>query len=257
MSEVNEEKKGCSPCGCLVLLGILAVVALVAYLLLAPRFFGKGKTAELESMATELNERFQRTAAFFTEEQQALLADTTFCTEDYDYPNIEISAVYLDHLQRFTDSTYKISVEDKLGFLTTFRVEDIPVFDKVHKKRKLFFSASSIREQHAQELIVVFIIDEFIPPQSFGNDSFISGLLSGQMVLFDMKNAIPLCDKPFVVESGNAIEFKDRELDLKDTDDHLMDELAERMVTRGSIMLREISPYMTFRDNVLGRDNDF
>ena len=68
----------------------------------------------------------------------------------------------------------------------------IPAFDKIQKKKAIFSNASSIEEVYKSNLIAVIKVGVLIPPKTGSDDTFSSGYIEGQLILYDFHNQIGL-----------------------------------------------------------------
>lgn len=253
---MSEEKKSTgfsfTGCGCLVL--ILLVVGVVCYYMFGHWFTSSKDYDRLRKAATENTKKLADTYRFF-EGYDVNSEDSTFnCVSEFAINNTKIIACYYNHLKKFKKSNYKINGD--LTFLTSSCIEMHPVPDEVKENRSLFLGSESIEEINKANLLAVFFVTSFQKPVLVESEGFTGGHLKGKMVLFDMNLQKIYCVVPIEAESGELVKFKDRKLDLKDKNDHLMDELAEEVVLTARTLLSQINSELSFRKNISGRDND-
>jgi hypothetical protein len=239
-------------CGCLVV--ILLVIGVVCYYMFGHWFTSSKDYERYRKTAIENNKKLASTYDFF-ESYDVNSGDSVYnCLTDFPIKNTKVIACYYNHLKKFKKSNYELNGD--LKFLTSSSIEMHPVFEDVKKNRGLFLGSESIEEIGNANLLAVFFIEKFEKPVFVEKGGFTGGLLKGKMVLFDMNEQKIYCIVPIEAESGELVKFKDRKLDLKDKNDHLMDELAEEVVLKARSLLSQINSELSFRKNISGRDND-
>jgi hypothetical protein len=248
-----EEKSGFSITGCGCLLVILAALGLLFYVFCGHWFVSTEKIDTLRKTGKTGFEKLVRTYEYF-QTNNLTLTDTSFCNTDLTIKNTKVVACYYNHLKKFKDKDYE--AEGDLDFLDTDCIDFFPTDEELNSNSSVFQKESSIEEISKANLIAIFFVESFEKPVYGSNEGFSGGHIMGKMILFDMDNQKPYCIKTFNVISGDLVKFTDRKIDLKDKNDHLMDELAEEMVLKARNMLSQINGELHFRKNITGRDNN-
>lgn len=225
----KEGKFSCAGCGCLGL--ILVIIAVLIWYFAGHLFMdGDKATASIEKAKT-FNEKMVKLHTIINATSDSLPLDTCY----YDilsspYENNEVQIIYNEDLERFVNPNYEVDIIGDFEFMTSFDLVNTPVFEKAESKAAIFKNISSI--DAISELNYVAVVTPTITewPNSRGGESFESGYFLGLLVLYDLTAKQVICYDLFTAINSDMVEFKDRELDFKNEDDFLKDDLEKNIL---------------------------